>query len=391
MRKEIASVLLLAAATGCVAETPAGIDEYNAAVPVNEAETGNGSGNHWVRADMLLLPGEEVNLTKYYDLGAYASTSDSFVVASRGGLYALNPGRALVTVTNVSDYDVTNRYRDTLRILNVLVEDPRRVIENNYPIHVYFTPEVPAPTRKAVWSAAAEWSRILSPTETAPYYFTKNWPASGVPGTPYRSQCGVEILHKAGDVLEPGLHLHVGMLTYTTNGESALACRASTGNGGPASHGESAVETEPIAVNGFARPNEITDSIGYFIGSRRIALHELGHSLGIGMGARWTAGIDEIDGIYYFTDSVAVAEYKNSLPERAGEPGIYLGRAAYGWWMTYHWGPCAGFHGDIMQSTRGIVTSITAVSLGYGYSYDPNFVAPIRPVEEGYWHNECAN
>ena len=109
--------------------------------------------------------------------------------------------------------------------------------ETLYPIHLNYLGDVPKDLRWAMESAAAAWGQILAPTPAAPFEFTEDWAG-------YENGRLVTGPFKAGEVLEPGLHLYVADYVRS-QGMWGMA-----GPVGASRHGWSAVPMEPMGVIG---------------------------------------------------------------------------------------------------------------------------------------------
>ena len=85
--------------------------------------------------------------------------------------------------------------------------------EFRYPIHVNYLGDVPRDLRLVMGSAAAQWGRILAPTEAAPFVFDREWDPSQQEARQTQdgacSQFGKIEPFEPGETLAPGLHLYV--------------------------------------------------------------------------------------------------------------------------------------------------------------------------------------
>ena len=135
-------------------------------------------------------------------------------------------------------------------------------------------------------------------------------------------------------------------------------------------------------------------SLPYTTRLYRIALHEIGHALGIGrtVTQRWGEWLVDDrtpsnDHTAYFTDPTAITVF-----DRMGGTGFPETTRKIPLYGVGHWDGCAG-HGDIMSyklsSTERRVSSITelsAASVEYGYVYDPSQIDRSMRLNSEMWN-----
>ena len=119
-------------------------------------------------------------------------------------------------------------------------------------------------------------------------------------------------------------------------------------------------------------------------GLRWLALHEIGHILGIGSGAWWYENVAAVnDTTWVMTDATALALYNRMGGSGWRGPRLLLGGVA-GQGGTAHWNHCIAPQ-DVMASGNywldpdgdiqvPYITELTASSLAHGYRYDPALV-----------------
>lgn len=227
---------------------------------------------------------------------------------------------------------------------------------NRYPIHLYYTDDVPKWMRVVIDEASYQWSLPLAPTPTAPFVVGQTGSVGGHDFT-------------AGDTLAPGIHVHVSGDGATRCGTGPIACA------GPAwSHtwGQSDAGTEAM---GFIWINMDWFNEHRAHGNRyplaetiasEMAIHELGHVFGIGTSERWIYAHKHsvINGrrAYRLTDSLATVVFDAMSPVEFPSPRVPLH------WDKSHWDSCAGHH-DIMNASGepAAVTPLTLASLSKGF------------------------
>ena len=322
------------------------------------------------------------NLVWYWGYGPggrYRATVRSHISSSDLEILWVNPDR------DYSRHRMTGMAEGTATVVVTMVENPhnwfgagvtasaditvtRRPIVAQYPIHVNFLGDTPAYVRAAVLDATNTWGRILAPTPTSSFVFDRVW-RSGTCNGDSTIEFGI------GDTLEPGLHLYV--VSGTRDGAVGWAC----GGYGIRSHGTSEVSMDPVALIGLH--SEHFD--GNQSGIRVIALHEIGHILGVGRGERWwdhTECPDTTEAFCYFTDPVAIAAF-----DRMGGVDFPTKKIPLHTRSPIHWGICMGLR-DVMipGGGGGAITEVTAASLAYGYRYDREQVVPAT-LDSERWNN----
>ena len=334
-----------------------------------------------IPASATVEVGEATNFTVNYSGGvttAFASwicTSSNPTVATAimipNGCQVMGvaAGQATITATVTKGPETVNVDA------NVTVMSPPSP-PSDYTIHVHDTGGglLSGLYRAGFELAVAEWSRILWQTPTDQFTFTHDMTFKApVVGEP-------DLEFKSGDILEPGLHLYIHTFTdrqWEGHGSRPYAY---------ASLGTIDSETTseiPIGIIGFnvaALNADFALHDALFWAGRQdrgyaIALHEIGHILGIGLGKRWTEGLTTPNPYYepwryYFTDPKAIEAFDRmggtDFPETT--PKIPLRDIS-------HWDECAG-HGDTMSRGRwnGIITELTLSSLSEVYVPDPTLV-----------------
>ena len=262
-----------------------------------------------------------------------------------------------------------------------------------FPFHIYWhrDPPVPERVKDGVRKAAVEWALIVSPTPVVPYVFEN------------RTQCGtgaVMISYEAGDTLAGGFHLYVSSDTTRNEAWRALAF-------GPCAPDYHPVTNAPPNGHTWMHPE------GMLLESDRlievIALHEIGHLLGLGIGERWYAGLvtDTLEGyirpLHFQTDSAAIAKYIELASRAPQDNSVYEGRkmpvSAWPSGSRVHWHYCTLSSSgggtnirvtDVMSqagSMEGaIVTPVTA-SMLQGFRVNWDYFDDWYP--EPYWFSQC--
>ena len=274
-----------------------------------------------------------------------------------------------------------------------------------FPFHIYWHrgAHVDARIKAAVRKAAAEWGSIVSPTPVLPYVFEY-----GI-GCHYGEMAAS---YELGDTLAGGFHLYVSTVApdadWTPLGAAFGPC---IGWG----------EYHPVTgapPNGFTYLSpDLTNSNNDYI--EYVALHEIGHLLGIGMSERWWAGV-QTDSVvirgtaYHFSvqaDSFAVDIYEELARLAPFENSVYgyrkipLAEDTHRGGGNYHWHSCTLSGGirtiidgatpkpevvDVMATspsgTRREVTPVTA-SMLIGFDVDWGHFSYWYP--EPWWFNEC--
>ena len=331
--------------------------------------------------DELTALGETVQLTaEAFDGNGHAVTGAEFSWESSDVAVATVDAGGLVTGVG----------KGTATITAITVEDPAFIgwlgsgsgnaaitvkisqTDSRYPIHVYFVGDVPEDLRIGAEAAAEDWGRILAPTPAAPFVFNEDWIEYRFDGT------WSEISFKAGDTLEPGLHLYV-----TTTSDRYAAGQAWETHA--RQFGTSDVPMEPIGLVAFnaeyfASQREVyedwDDIPGFFERLHRTTMHEVAHVLGVGMGDRWWEWLRVPDSNdpwnVYFTHPDAIAVFDRmggtDFPTTTPKIPVSIDRA--------HWDLCTGAY-DLMTelgSVLNVLTELTIASLAYGYVYDPAMV-----------------
>ena len=331
--------------------------------------------------DELTALGQTVQLTaEAFDENGYAVAGAEFSWESSDVAVATVDAGGLVTGVG----------EGTATITAITVEDPAFIgwlgsgsgnaaitvkisqTDSRYPIHVYFVGDVPEDLRIGAEAAAEDWGRILAPTPAAPFVFNEDWIEYRFDGT------WSEISFKAGDTLEPGLHLYV-----TTTSDRYAAGQAWETHA--RQFGTSDVPMEPIGLvafnaEHFASQRELyedwDDIPGFFERLHRTTMHEVAHVLGVGMGDRWWEWLRVPDSNdpwnVYFTHPDAIAMFDRmggtDFPTTTPKIPVSIDRA--------HWDLCMGAY-DLMTdfgSVLNVLTELTIASLAYGYVYDPAMV-----------------
>ena len=272
---------------------------------------------------------------------------------SRDNYYhnAVGISEGTATITATASSDPGPRLSGSAEITVAVTPRP------GYPIHVHYVEDPPENLRRAMESAAATWGRILAPTEAAPFVFDRGWRPEG-------KWSGIGPF-RAGDTLPAGLHIYV------------LVDPSATGLA------QTTVSPAFPAVGRIAwLPDYLNAGAQYYPLVYRIALHEIGHVLGIGWGARWQEWLRIPDPAKpenaYLTDPEAIAAF-----DRMGgtdfpvtTPKIPLRD------NTFHWDPCTGIpdimSGDNQPLQNFTVTELTMASLAEGYVYDPATVPGLK-------------
>ena len=306
-----------------------------------------------------------------------AESSDTIVIAARAGgpesidLEPFSAGLATVTVIATDPGGLSSR-----RSFGVVVNEdtPGRPF---YPIHVYWI-DCDGSTANCrdtnpvtglgldsvavgvVMTAVQRWAEVLAPTSQTPLVADNAFcPAEGH----YTCRWA------PGDTLPPGLHLFV---QATEAGSSAYASRT---------------------TDGFPRWGAIRLHIDQYYDPRSaraperlrwLALHEIGHILGIGSGAWWYENVAAVnDNTWVMTDATALALYNRMGGSGWHGPRLLLGGVA-GQGGTAHWNHCIAPQ-DVMASGNywldpdgdiqvPYITELTASSLARGYRYDPALI-----------------
>ena len=241
--------------------------------------------------------------------------------------------------------------------ITVAIPDPGRP---GYPIHGNYGGDPPEDLRRAMESAAATWSRVLAPTEAAPFVVRNRMG--------HFIWVGEWVAFESGDVLAPGLHLYV----YVGEQGRAVAWASLVNLGGT-----SDVPMDPVGVIGWS---EDYLASAEYPEMYRVALHEIGHVLGIGTGERWDKWVEVPERgtkpeNAYFTDprAIAVFDRMGGTDFPATTPKIPLTED------KAHWDWCTGLP-DVMATIRpgGTVTELTMASLAEGYVYDPTTVPGLK-------------
>ena len=330
-----------------------------------------------IPASATVEVGEATNFTVNYSGGvttAFASwicTSSNPTVATAimipNGCQVMGvaAGQATITATVTKGPETVNVDA------NITVMSP----PPDYQIHVHDTSGglLSGPYRAGFELAVAEWSRILWQTPTDQFTFTHDMTFK----PPVGSEPDLEF--KSGDILEPGLHLYIHTFTdrqWEGDGSSPYAY-ASPGTIDRETTSE--IPVGIIGVNVAALNSDFALQDALFPAGRqdrgyKMALHEIGHILGIGLGKRWTEGLTTPNPHepwrYYFTDPKAIEAFDRmggtDFPETT--PKIPLRDIG-------HWDRCAG-HDDTMSRGRwnGIITELTLSSLSEVYVPDPTLV-----------------
>lgn len=186
-----------------------------------------------------------------------------------------------------------------------------------FPFHIYWHRNGVHPRiRAAVRRAAARWSAIVNRTEVLPYVFQSS-------ASCWLGGNEATLSYDRGDMLAGGFHLYV-------SSDPEIDSRNGIWASGPCVpyYGD----YHPVTN---APPNGFT-----FIGGsmadpwwsddvrEEVAVHEIGHLLGHGIGLRWYEGLERdsviVDGLprhfYVQTDSVAIRRYEEWLRNQGKEP-----------------------------------------------------------------------
>lgn len=274
------------------------------------------------------------------------------------------------------------------------------VSDDLFPFHIYWHTgigNVPERIRVAVRKAAAHWASIVNPTAVLPYVYGQEWScsASDDDGNPILWQRYAE-----GEVLAGGFHLYV-----TSHRGIRWAGGLSFGPCIPRVY-DAANERFRWAYHPVtgAPPNGmiLISALNLHLWNDDIltalAVHEIGHNLGIGQSDRWDDGLARdsvlVDGRYKSfwvqTDSVAVERYI-AMAERSHWPDpVYPLRKIPLRTLPDHWDSCTlkTYHRgvDVMAGIgHSIVTEVSASMLqGFQVDWDV-FGNPGDPV---YWTPE---
>ena len=257
--------------------------------------------------------------------------------------------------------------------------------ERGYPIHVNFLGDVDEDLRWGIEAAAATWSRLLDPTLAAPFTFNRPWTYGGD-----WSEMGS---FETDDMLPPGLHLY--MVDSTA--------RRSLGWGGPTGarrYGISEVPMDPVGViamnhERFRYIKEEYESRApnygpqdYFAKVHQIAMHEIGHVLGIGTSDRWRKYLHVPDPTQpqyaYLTDPDVIAVFDRlggtAFPQETPKIPLSGDHA--------HWLGCA-VRNELMNaitSPDNLLSELTLAALAYGYVYDAA-TAPAQELDPAGWNS----
>ena len=195
----------------------------------------------------------------------------------------------------------------------------------------------PEDLRIGAEAAAEHWGRILAPTPVAPFVFNEDWNEYRFDGT------WSEIRFKAGDALEPGLHLY---MTTTSN--------RSTAGQAWETHARQFGTSDVPNAQYFAILREACedwdDIPGFFEDLHRTTMHEVAHVLGVGMGDRWWEWLRVSDSNnpwnVYFTHPDAIAVFDRmggtDFPKTTPKIPVSIDRA--------HWDLCTGAYDLITES-----------------------------------------
>ncbi len=209
-------------------------------------------------------------------------------------------------------------------------------------------------------------ANLLSPTPAVPFII----PKSPRDGSIYYWRCnrGFDNHLRTGDTIPPGLTLHI---VYMPNDHDARYTAAAAPCGWDRFSGQHPLSEADKSVMGVVMVPPLRGTRPHTVNRwRRIALHEVGHILGVGWfhhtqrwGDSYVTSADST--MHWLTDSTIVGTF-----DRAGGtayPGRKVPVAD-----RYHWHPCAS-KGDVMASADG--HRFTALSVAAFY---PGFVTELR-------------